>query len=114
MVLLNEGLNKLATEFASLITQGQWGTGTTLETVGDTGLETPLASTLLNVSAVSSNNSCQFTHTIPSTTANGVALTEYELRYANGDSLNRVVGGAVNKTASFDVITISTINFVRS
>lgn len=112
-MILNEGMEELATQFASLIAQGQWGTGTTTPTVDDTSLQTAVASSLLDVTSAVSGGSVQFTHNLPSTASNGSSLTEFELRFTNGDSLNRSVGGAIAKTSSFTVITLSTINFIR-
>ena len=113
-MLLDEGMEELATQFVSLIDKGQWGTGTTTPTITDTGLETAVAATLLDVTSSVSGASVQFTHEVPSTAGNSNNLTEFELRFTNGDSLNRSVGGAIAKTSSFKVITLSTINFVRS
>jgi len=112
-MLLNEGMNELADQFADLIAKGQWGTGTTAATTSDTGLETAVATTLITPTSANSGASAQFTHTLPSTTGNGNSLIEYELQFTNGDSLTRSVGTAIAKTASFRIITISTINFVR-
>lgn len=113
MVLLDEGFEELATQFVNLVTDGQWGTGTATPTTTDTGLGTPVAATLLSLNGASSGNCAQFTHEMNSTIGNGSDFTEFELRFANGDSLNRNLGGAITKTASFEIITISTINFTR-
>ena len=113
MTLLNEGLDELATQFASLISKGQWGTGTTLPTPSDTGLETPVAATLLSVTASSSGNSAQFTHEVNSVLGNSNDLTEFELQFASGDSLNHTLGGPISKTSSVEVTTITTVNFIR-
>ena len=113
MVILNEGTDKTALEFKSLITKGQMGTGTTDPTPSDTGLETPIAATLLDVVATSSGNSSQFTHTITSTLGNGNTLTEFEVRFADGTSLLRTVGADIIKDSGFEIQTIQTINFTR-
>jgi hypothetical protein len=113
MVILDEGLTRVAELHASDIAQGQWGIGTAVPAPSDTGLGSAVVSTLLNVTGSSSGNSAQFTHTVPSTSGNGVDLTEFELRFGNGDSLNRTVGGAISKTSSFDLTTITTVSFVR-
>lgn len=113
MTIVDEGLEELANQFKDLITQGQWGTGTTLPTTADTGLETAVGATLLTVSTGASGAASQFTHVLPSTTGNGNDLTEFELQFSNGDSLNRSVGGAITKTNSFSITTIATINFTR-
>lgn len=111
MVILNEGLEEIASRLAVDITQGQWGTDTTLATANDTGLGTAVAATLLTLdSKTASGNSVNFTHTTPSTAGNGNSLAEFELRFDNGDSLNRSVGGSFSKTNSFDVTTITIVN----
>ena len=114
MVLLDEGMEKLATEVASLLSQGQWGTDTTLPSPADTGLGTAVAATLKDLDTNVSGSSIQTTHTTTSTDANGSDLTEYEIRFSNGDSLNRVLSAAISKAASSEVITMTTVNFVRS
>ena len=113
MVMTDVGLNELAERFASDVTEGQWGTGTNDPTVSDTGLQTAVSSTLASLSATSSGNTSQFTHLVPSTTANGLSLTEFELRFDDGTNFSRTLGGSVNKNASFELVTISTISFVR-
>lgn len=114
MVLLDEGLEELGTQFATLITQGQWGTGTALPIPTDTGLGAAVATTLAGLTITTSGNSVQFTHNLVAATANPSALTEFELRYSGGDSLNRTLGGTINKTSSFEVVTITTVNFIRN
>ena len=57
MVVTDEGLSELATRLAGDITKGQWGSGTNLPDPTDTGLQTPIAATLLTLtSAVASGN----------------------------------------------------------
>ena len=113
MVLTDVGLNETATRFANEITKAQWGTGTATPTTSDTGLGSAIPSTLLDVTSTTSGTSAQFTHTVPSTEANGYELTEFDLRFDDGTNLNRTLGGAISKTSAFEVVTISTINFVR-
>lgn len=113
MVVTNTGLNKTASSFTALITTGQWGEGTTDPSVSDTGLTTALSSTLTTVSATTSGNSSQFVHTLSATTANGEALTEYELRFSDGTNFNHTLGGTFNKSSSNILTTISTIGFNR-
>lgn len=115
MVLLNEGLIELAERVATAITKGQWGSGDTQATVADTGLETPIAATLLDLdSATASGNSAQFQHTTSSTTGNGNTFVEFEVQFDNGVSLNRSVGASFSKTAAFEVTVLVTLNLVRS
>lgn len=113
MVLLDQGLTELAERLAADITKGQWGDDNTDPKVTDTGLLSPITSTLITLTTTSSGNSAQFTHTVPSTTANGNTFREFELQFDDGTEINRTVGGDVAKTASFIVTTISTVSFVR-
>lgn len=112
-MLLNEGLTQLATQTKSDLANGQWGTGTTTPAPTDTGLETPVVATLDTVTTSSSGASVTVNHLVESTEANGSDLTEFEVQFTNGDSLLRVVGGAISKTSSIEVKTIVNINFVR-
>lgn len=114
IVLLDEGLEEMANQFKSLITKGQWGTGTATPTTTQTCLGSALPTTLLTVDNAQSGNTVQFTHTVPSTVANSEDLTEYELQFANGDSLNRSVNGAISKTQNFEIVTITGVTFIRS
>lgn len=114
MVLLDEGIEKIADTLGTDITKGQWGTGTTAPAVDDTGLETPVAASLLTLSSAVSGSTIQFTHTLNTSTGNGNDLTEYELQFSDGTSLNRSVGGAISKTSSVSITTISQITVLRS
>lgn len=114
MVLQDEGLTELAQQFADLIANGQWGTGTASPTPTDGALGSAIVDTLIAPTGDSSGNTVQFTHSVPSTVGNPYDLTEHELQFTSGDSLNRTVGGAISKTTSFELITITTISFVRS
>jgi hypothetical protein len=112
MVILSQGLSKLADEFKDLITEGQWGSGTVLPTTSDTGLGSAFPETLGSVNVASSGNGAQFTHTVVSTTGNTTGYAEFALNYSDGTEFNRVVGGTFNKTNSYEIVTITTINFV--
>lgn len=114
MVLLDEGLTEVAERLAADITKGQWGTGTTAATTSDTGLETPVAATLLTLdSATTSGNAILFQHTVSTALGNGSTFAEFELQFDDGNSLNRSVGATFAKTASFEVTTLVTLNIVR-
>lgn len=114
-MIIDEGLNEIATRIASDITKGQWGTGTTAEAATDTGLETAVAATLLTLTAATaSGNSAQFVHELSSALGNSNTLTEFELQFDDGDSLNRTVGAGIAKTSSFTMTTITGVNFVRA
>jgi len=114
MVLLDEGLSKIATDFAATITQGQWGTGTADPGPSNTGLGSAIPQSLLSTNYIVSGNSVQYTHELLAGLANGFDLTEFEVRFANSDSLNRAVGGPISKTSSYEIITITSVTFVRN
>lgn len=115
MVIQDNGINELATRFASDITQGQWGVSTGTATVTDTGLGNGIADTKNALStATSSGNSSQFTHDTLSTEGNSSDLTEFGVIFDDGTTFfNRSVGGAITKTNDFDINTVVTISFIR-
>jgi hypothetical protein len=113
MVLLNEGLNKLATEVGNVVTYGQWGTGTADPLITNTGLGSALPDSLNAVGSAVSGRSCQFTHTTLTTESNGNTMTEYELRFTNGDSLNRILVAGIPKTSTYQVQSITSVTFTR-
>jgi len=113
-MILNEGLIQLASNFAADITNGQWGTGTAIPTPTDTGLGSAIPSTLIALTSTSSGTTAQFTHVVPSTSANGYDLTEFELEFSGGQSLNRSLGGAISKTSNIELTTICTVSFIRA
>ena len=112
-MILDEGLTELASRFQADVTNGQAGTGTTIPTADDTGLETAVTATLLSLTSSSSANSSQHIHTISSTTGNGSTFTEWEIQFDDGNSWNRIVGAGISKTSSFEIVSIFTNNFVR-
>ena len=113
MVILDQGIETVTILFSQDITQGQWGSGTALAVVGDTGLKIPIAATLSDTTVTTSGKSVQFITTVPSTIGNGSSFAEYELKFSGGTSFNRSVGATFNKTNSFEVVTITTVNFSR-
>jgi len=108
MTVSNVGLNRIVTLIAADINDGRAGTGTTLPTVGDTNLETPVVATEANVDVVTSNNSFSVTHTISSAVGNGSTLTEWQIRMnTEATQLHRVVTAGVVKTAAIEVTKIT-------
>lgn len=112
-MILDEGLEELASRFAADVTLGQWGTGTAVPSATDTGLGSAIPDTLIALTSTSSGNSSQFTHEVSSAEGNGFDLTEHELEFDNNVSFNRSLGGPISKTASFELTTLVTVSFVR-
>ena len=104
----------MAENFATLITSAEWGTGTTIPTATDTGLEAPVSSTLSNITSAQSGPSVNFTQTLNSAAGSGSTLTEYSISFADGVELTRAINGGIGKTSSFELITISGFNILRA
>lgn len=111
-MIITEGLNQVRDLVNADITKGQAGEGTTLPTAADTGLEDADSNTLLTLTSKSTaNKAITTTYTIDANTGNGDALTEYEIRFTDGESFNRVVHAAISKTADDEVVYITTFYF---
>ena len=101
MVLLNEGLNKVRDVLSENLEKGQNGTGTTDAKQTDTGLETPVSATLLTLNSKSvSDKQVTVEHRLDSLTGNGSDFSELEIRFTNGDSLNRIVHNPLTKDSN--------------
>jgi len=108
-MILNEGLNRIRDLINTDLDKGQSGTGTTLPTAGDAGLETAVAATLLDLTGtVKTDRVITTTHSVDSTLANGSNLTEHEVRLSSGDSVNRVVHASISKTVAIEIDYIDT------
>ena len=113
MTLLNEGLNKVANELSSLVTVGQYGTGTTLPSFTDTGLETAVGASSKSLTSAASGPSFTLTHSLSSTEANSNTFTEFITDFADSSTLTRSVFEGVTKQATIELTTITTINIIR-
>lgn len=103
-MILDEGLNEIRDLLYDNLTAGQSGTGTTLPTTADTGLETPVAATLNTLSSkTKTDKMLTVNHLVDSSEANSSTLTECEVRFSGGESLNRVVHAGISKTSDIEV-----------
>ncbi len=93
---------------------GEAGTGTTLPTTADTGLETPVAASENALTSTTSGQSLQTTLVVLSTQANGNTLSEY-VDFVNAGStiLNRIVVTGIAKTAAKEITKITTYTYNR-
>ena len=98
MVLLDEGLNKIRDLLNTNVTKGQNGTGTGTADEEDTGLETEVGTTLLNLTKNTSSKILTTTQTISTTVGNGNNFTEFENQFSTGESLIRIRHTAISKT----------------
>lgn len=109
MTILNEGLNKVRDLVDDDLDKGQAGTGTTAPTASDTGLETPVVATLASLTGTTKKDKAiQTEYEIDSVTGNGNNLSEYEIRFTDGTSLNRVVHASVSKTSDDEMDYLTT------
>ena len=109
MTVLNEGLNKIRDLLESNLTKGQSGTGTTLPTASDSGLETPVAATLLTLTSITKNDKqLTTTHDINANVGNGNNISEHEIQFSDGVSLHRVVHASFSKTSANEMQYLDT------
>jgi len=113
-MILDEGLNQVKDLVNADLSKGQSGTGTTLPTAADTGLEVADTDTLLTLTSVTVNDKQLTTqHDINSIVANGVTLTEHEIQFVSGESFNRNVHAAISKTSAIEIQYLDTFYFER-
>jgi hypothetical protein len=113
-MIVDNGLNKVATLLSTNIVRSKWGQGSALPTPSDTGLAIPINASSATLTSTLSGNSVQFTANISSTTANTTGFSEYVLIFSSGTTFTRSIGAPFTKTSSYEVTTISTINCIRS
>lgn len=80
MTILLEGLNRIRDLVNTDIDRGQLGTGTAASTEDNTGLQTPIATTLLTLTKTVASKQINFSYTLPSTSVTTATYTEFELR----------------------------------
>jgi len=94
--------------------KGQAGTGTTLPTTTDTGLETAVADTSNTLTTTTSGQSLQTTNVILSTQGNGSTLTEYVDFVNAGSTLQqRIVVTGIAKTSAKEITKITNYTWNR-
>lgn len=97
MAILSKGLDKIRDLINTNLTKGQNGTGTSTVNVDDTGLEVSVGSTFKTLSNNISKNILTTTHTLTTTEANGLSLTEFENQFSTGESLIRIRHTQISK-----------------
>lgn len=114
MTLLNEGFDRIRDLTKDDMTSAKAGTGTTLPTASDTGLETGVADTdvALTTKKISSD-AITVTHILTTSLGNGSTLTEYEIRNGSDDSYNRIIKAGVAKTNKREITMVHTFIFAR-
>jgi len=107
-MICTAGLNRITSLISADLVDGRAGTGTTLPTIADTDLETVVADTEVDVTAITSGTTIAVSHVISSVLGNGSDLTEWQIRInAEATQLSRVVTAAITKTAAIEVTKIT-------
>jgi len=105
MTMLNDGLNRIRTILADDITAGQVGSGSALPVASNTGLGDAITASSAVISSVTANSdktvNVQFV--VPSNTAVGSAINEFELKLSTNDSLIRKVHETIDKDNTKEV-----------
>ena len=101
MVMTVEGLNRLRDLVEIDIDKGQLGTGGTAASENDTDLETPDATTLLDLDSISkSTKSLQFNYILPSTGGTTGTYKEFKLQSSSSSTdYDRIVFTGVQFTS---------------
>lgn len=114
MTILNLGMDRARDLIKDDVTSAKAGTGTTLPTVADTGLETGVADTdVALTSKKRTEDAITVVHILTTALGNGSTLTEYEVRNANDDSYNRVVKAAIVKNNAREITMTHTFILER-
>lgn len=108
MTILIEGLNKIRDLLNTNITKGQNGTGTGSSNEEDTGLESPDSTTLKTLTNSISDRMLVTTHTLLTTEANGLSLTEFENQFSSGESMIRIRHTPITKDSTKELRFITT------
>ena len=97
MVILSEGLNKIRELINTALTIGQCGTGTSVTTEEDTGLDQAVGATQKTLSNNTSDNLLTTSFILATTDGNGLSLTEFENQFTTGESLSRIRHTPISK-----------------
>lgn len=112
MVIHQTGQAIITLRLANQFDNGQYGDDGTVESVTDTDLISPIASSDLPLIRLVSGNSMQFIHELDEFTSNGETLREFTLKI-DGDSVNRVTifESEKNDTTEISTVTIWAVKY---
>ena len=97
MVILNEGIIKVVDLINTNLTIGQCGTGTSVTTEEDSGLDQAVGATQKTLSNNLSDNLLTTSFILATTDGNGLSLTEFENQFTTGESLSRIRHTPISK-----------------
>lgn len=111
-MILNQGFYDLVEDAHDLMTKGQGGTDATLFDKSQTGLQTAVAASNVNLSDKTfSKTAISVTQLLDTSTANSNTFVEFEVNDGT-NSFNRAVKAAVSKVDTMQLNVITTFDFV--
>ncbi len=114
MVFLDNGFTQVRDLIEADMDTGKAGTGTTLPTAADTGLEAGVADTDIALTNKKiSTDSITVTHILTSALGNGNTITEWEVRNGDDNSYNRIVKAGFVKTTAREATMVHTFILQR-
>ena len=108
MVILNEGMNKIRDLINTNLTIGQCGTGTSVTTSEDTGLDETQSATQKTLSNNLADKLITTSFTLNTADGNGLSLTEFENQFSTGESLARIRHTPITKDNTKELTYILT------
>ena len=97
IVVLNEGIVKVVDLINTNLTIGQCGTGTSVTTLEDSGLDEAQGGTQKTLSNNASDNLLTTSFILLTIDGNGLSLTEFENQFTTGESLSRIRHTPISK-----------------
>lgn len=104
-MMVRGGLQRIRNQINTDMDKGQMGTGTTLENVQDTALQTAVSETELDLTATTTDRMLEKTLTVPSTLGNGNTLSEVFLKKSTATSkgYSHITFSGIAKTNLFEI-----------
>ena len=112
MVILSEGLNKIRDLMNTALTIGQCGTGTSVVTAEDTGLDQAVSATQKTLSNNVADRLLTTSFTLNSVEGNGLSLTEFENQFNTGESLSRIRHTPITKDNTKELTYLITYELI--
>ena len=108
MAILNEGIVKVVDLINTNLTKGQCGTGTSVTTPEDSGLDEAVGATQKTLSNNASDNLLTTSFTLATTDGNGLSFTEFENQFSTGESLSRIRHTPISKDNTKELTYLTT------
>ena len=112
MVILTEGIIKVVDLINTNLTKGQCGTGTSVTTEEDTGLDEAQGGTQKTLSNNVADKLLTTSFTLNTTDGNGLSLTEFENQFNTGESLSRIRHTPISKDNTKELTYITTFEIL--